>query len=440
MSGQPPADEPGTATTKTAPLPRPLRTWGPMALWSAGILLALGLAWFVAAVVVPVWQTRAAVQHVYDKLAPWYGAGGFGVTAAREQELKAAVDKLGGPESTARRLGLYLMLPEWTDAGSRADTYFDMLDPGPRKEAFSVLSFCGPYGVPVLTHHLRDSNSSRRYEAAIALGHIGPEACQAVGQLIKCLSDPEVMPRLAAAMAIGKIGPAAHSAVPVLAGLTSSDADADVRERACESLGAIGDPRAVPALVKALADSEDRVRSTAAESLGRLGIKARKAVPTLAAALGDGNSQVRKAAAESLSSMSPGVKAAVPALSEALSDENAYVRWASAEALGREGTAAAEAVPALVKALKHEDFRTRWEAAQALGQIGEASGEAVPALIDLLQDYQCADDAATALGRIGHRAKPAIPALERCASQGDERLRSAAAEALKKIRGEEPKP
>jgi hypothetical protein len=35
-----PADQPA----------KPLRTWRPMILWTAAILLALGLAWFVAAV------------------------------------------------------------------------------------------------------------------------------------------------------------------------------------------------------------------------------------------------------------------------------------------------------------------------------------------------------------------------------------------------------
>jgi hypothetical protein len=40
---------------------KPRRTWLPMTLWTAGILLALGLAWFVGAVVVPVWQVRSTV-------------------------------------------------------------------------------------------------------------------------------------------------------------------------------------------------------------------------------------------------------------------------------------------------------------------------------------------------------------------------------------------
>jgi len=41
---------------------KPVRTWRPMILWSAGIVLAMVLVWFVAAVVVPVWQVHAAVM------------------------------------------------------------------------------------------------------------------------------------------------------------------------------------------------------------------------------------------------------------------------------------------------------------------------------------------------------------------------------------------
>ena len=43
---------------------KPIRTWRPMVLWIAGILLALGLAWFVGAVVVPVYQTHAVVHKL----------------------------------------------------------------------------------------------------------------------------------------------------------------------------------------------------------------------------------------------------------------------------------------------------------------------------------------------------------------------------------------
>jgi hypothetical protein len=42
----------------------PLRTWRPMAAWTGAILLALGLAWFVGAVVVPVWQVRSGLKSL----------------------------------------------------------------------------------------------------------------------------------------------------------------------------------------------------------------------------------------------------------------------------------------------------------------------------------------------------------------------------------------
>jgi len=66
-------------------------------LWTAGILLALGLVWFVAAVVVPVYMTRAAVR---DYQHP----------SAMPDEL---VQRLGGAERARARLRLFVRLPEW---------------------------------------------------------------------------------------------------------------------------------------------------------------------------------------------------------------------------------------------------------------------------------------------------------------------------------------
>ena len=79
-----PADQPA----------KPLRPWRPMAAWTAGIVLALGLAWVVAAVVVPVWQVRAAVRRTYGVPA-WNGYP----QAAMEKEVRS----LGSPERAAER-------------------------------------------------------------------------------------------------------------------------------------------------------------------------------------------------------------------------------------------------------------------------------------------------------------------------------------------------
>ncbi|MBN2130871.1 MAG: hypothetical protein JW741_15320, partial [Sedimentisphaerales bacterium] len=58
--------------------PSPRRTWVPMTLWASSILLALGLAWFVGAVVVPVWRVRRCVtayaQHGFPRGTSYGGA------------------------------------------------------------------------------------------------------------------------------------------------------------------------------------------------------------------------------------------------------------------------------------------------------------------------------------------------------------------------------
>jgi HEAT repeat protein len=63
-------------------------------------------------------------------------------------------------------------------------------------------------------------------------------------------------------------------------------------------LGAIGDPQAVPALIKALGDSGIAVRRAAAEALGKLGDP--QAIPALIQALGDRNWDVRRAAQQAI--------------------------------------------------------------------------------------------------------------------------------------------
>jgi HEAT repeat protein len=69
-----------------------------------------------------------------------------------------------------------------------------------------------------------------------------------------------------------------------------SDLDAVKRIQACEGLGRLRDPRAVPYLIQALGDSNSGVRGAASEALVRIGTPA---VPPLIQALRDGNSYVR---------------------------------------------------------------------------------------------------------------------------------------------------
>jgi DNA-binding winged helix-turn-helix (wHTH) protein len=139
----------------------------------------------------------------------------------------------------------------------------------------------------------------------------------------------------------------------------------------------------VPALIHALKDPEEEIRSRAAVMLARVGPDAADAVPALAEALRDPNKQVRWRAADALGRIGP---RAVPALIVALDDPKKEIRWRAANMLSRIGPAASEAVPALIGALNDPESKVRWHVADALGRIGPCAGQAVPALAEAIKD------------------------------------------------------
>jgi len=103
----------------------------------------------------------------------------------------------------------------------------------------------------------------------------------------------------------------------------------EVRAKAAEALGKIGDKRAIEPLIAALRDKDDRVQQAAAEALGKIADE--RAVEPLIAALKGENSRIRKVAAETLGKI--GNKWAIRPLVEALKDEKVEVRKSAAKAL-----------------------------------------------------------------------------------------------------------
>ncbi len=263
---------------------------------------------------------------------------------------------------------------------------------------------------------------------------------RALAEALGEIGDPRAIPALVGALkdenervrraAAVALGRIGAPAVPALIGALK-DADREVRRAAAEALGRIGDREAVPALIGALKDADWEVRGAAAEALVRIGAPA---VPALVGALKDENGWVRGAAAEALGRV--GDPRAVPALVGALEDAEEWVRRAAAGALGRIGDR--EAVPALVGALEDADWWVREAAAEALGRIGDR--EAVPALTEALKDaYERVRRAAAwALGEIGDRE--AVPALVGALKDADREVRRAAAGALGRIGDREAVP
>ena len=143
------------------------------------------------------------------------------------------------------------------------------------------------------------------------------------------------------------------------------DQDPRVRRQAAWALGAIDDTRAVPGLIQALEDADERTRSA-----GRLGARRdRRSVAPCQRCRersADKTPAVRKQAAWALGAIDDRVR--VDALVRALSDEQPGVREQAAWALGAIGDG--RALSALLVALKDDSAGVRRQAAWAIGVIG----------------------------------------------------------------------
>jgi HEAT repeat protein len=210
----------------------------------------------------------------------------------------------------------------------------------------------------------------------------------------------------------------------------------------------IYDGRPIRDWIQALKSPDVEERRRAIHALGVIGPVVDAVVPALAAVLlTDVDRRARIEAAVALLRMGPAAKPALPALIQALADRDPVIRMNVATALHRMGPAARPAVPALIRALGDARNDTdcklfpctiREVVAVALGHASADSAEAVPALSELLlpsEPESTRAAAARALGEIGLEATPAAPRLRPLLDDPSDRVRTAAAEALKKITG-----
>jgi len=193
--------------------------------------------------------------------------------------------------------------------------------------------------------------------------------------------------------------------------------DKDVRERARESLGRIGEP-AVEPLIQALKDEPwyDASRTIA------LGLIGKPAVQPLIQVLNDEDVRLRRGAAEAAEAVGP--------LIRALTDKDEVVRMSAASALGSIGDA--RALEPLIHALNDEEGSVRWQAAEALGNVGDE--RAAEPLIQALKDKDAPVRwaAAESLGRIGN--EKALGPLREALYDRDYNVRKSAEKALETIK------
>ncbi len=134
----------------------------------------------------------------------------------------------------------------------------------------------------------RDSDAEVRAYAARALGNTGDG--RAVDALISALDDAEGVVRAAAASALGAI-PDPRAAGPLVRALLN---DPDAQFNAAHSLAQIGGAHTVDLLIDALKTGEAAAKITMIETLGQLGDK--RAVEPLKPYLDDPDEGIRETA------------------------------------------------------------------------------------------------------------------------------------------------
>jgi HEAT repeat protein len=260
-----------------------------------------------------------------------------------------------------------------------------------RRIAYFLARFEGQSKVvlPVLLDELRDPKIASQDRAARVVALLGPDAAEAVPELVKLLNSSDPSIHEYAVEALSAVGRASKPAVPHLKAMLKED----LRRRmmAAHALSRI-DPSVSEALV-VLRDALIRERNSGAfwviagteppdhqkvesiylgpvrESILLFG---ERAAPVLAEVLDNVDldawtpdnpssqcgAYARVQAALLLAELGPRAKKAVPSLLRALDDRDPYIREAAASALGRIGPAAKEAAPACITLFERQSRRT----------------------------------------------------------------------------------
>ncbi len=268
----------------------------------------------------------------------------------------------------------------------------------------------------------KNRSTTERWQAAEALGYLGPAGQSAVPCLVQAVVEPKTGDkkvdednewlRYLAIKALGQIGPAAADAVPKLfpkagdwrrAHGNLGRLDSDM----AQALGRIGRP-AIPALIRALQGKDPDLRFFAVWSLGEMQDEAGEAVPALIAAL---DAQSIEAVESALGRIGPAAAPSLPALWAQVEQDFLLV-----EPISRIGRAA---VPVLVEIFRRDarDFRRHDQDSspdvRGFLRLGEEAREAAPALRPYLTNKRPSirAAAAVALGAIAPDTPGLVPAL-----------------------------
>ncbi len=271
-----------------------------------------------------------------------------------------------------------------------------------------------------------------------------------VNALIARLKDENAGVRKAAAQSLGRLGDI-RAVLPLITAL--GDSDAEVRSTAIDALADLEDPRAIGPITGLLKDQNSDVKHNALSALSRWDqgvptapvvallddpdadvrheavhlldhLHARGAGAAIARLIHDPSADVRGAVVETLGNL--GEQSGAAAITEALGDGNADVRQAALGALNDLKAPIAEAT--LINLMKDPNADVRQRAAELAGERSVVA--AIPTLKSLISDPK-GDVREAATEALGHIADPAARAALQAALQSpDPKVRRAAAEAL----------
>ncbi|MFZ2960542.1 MAG: HEAT repeat domain-containing protein [Candidatus Ozemobacteraceae bacterium] len=280
-----------------------------------------------------------------------------------------------------------------------------------RKSATQALAEIGENAIDPLIEAVKEPNEDIRDGCLLALVRIGDSA---MNRLFGTISEIDDNQRYLIRRSMVKLG---SRVVEAMLRLFRSGKP-EIMTFCAATLGEIGNPRAVPALIDGLSNDSWTVRRSCAYALGEVG---ERGVDRIAEALKSPNDDVRYWVTRILDSVG---EAGMPYLVKALSDKNKNIRFYAAKAL--RGSSNPETVRHLIKALSDSSWSVRKIAAQSITRMDGISIEHL--LRNISNDNE---DVRYWVGQILKETGPGrLDQIHECLKTNDPELRLYACQAL----------